>query len=164
MTFEKIKTNFDGLFILKPKIFFDKRGYFYEAYNNKKISNLLNIKNEFVQDNISFSKKGILRGLHFQSKKPQAKLVSVIKGEIFDVVVDLRKGSKTFGNWDSFKINERDYLQIFIPEGFAHGFLTLSKEALIIYKTSDYYDPNNEFTLCWNDKELNIKWPTSNIL
>ena len=148
---EKIK-------ILKINKFKDKRGYFFEILNNKNISKEIKIKN-FKQLNLSFSKKNVLRGLHYQLKNSQGKLITVIKGEIFDVMIDLRNNSKTFGKVFSKVIRDKDNNQVWIPKGFAHGFLALSDETIVIYHVSEYFDSKNERTILWNDKTLNIKWP-----
>lgn len=157
----KIKTTpIQGLLIFEPNFFEDHRGFFYESFNSKEISkNIDGIKN-FVQDNHSMSKKNVLRGLHFQTKFSQAKLVRAINGSVYDVAVDLRQNSKTFGSWYGLNISKSNRRQLFIPKNFAHGFLVTSKEAEIVYKVSDYYAPKYEKTLKWNDKDLNIKWPT----
>jgi dTDP-4-dehydrorhamnose 3,5-epimerase len=136
--------------LIEPKVFCDIRGTFTEAFNQKQ----WDVK--FVQDNQSWSYKGVLRGLHFQKNKPQAKLLRVVKGRIRDVIVDMRKTSKTFGQ--SFKYEMVDNWSLWIPEGFAHGFLVLSNDAIISYKTTDYYDPADERVLLWNDPHLNINW------
>ena len=152
------KTKIQGLILIEPKKFFDKRGYFYESYNSKSYSKI-GIKNLFVQDNLSISKKNILRGLHYQNKKPQGKLVTVIKGSILDVAVDIRKSSKTFGNHQTFILSEKNGKQLWIPKNFAHGFLTLSSKTIVSYKCTDFYDPSDQNTIIWNDEILNIAWP-----
>ena len=144
----------DNVKIIKINKFLDKRGYFFEIFNKKKFSNL-----HFKQFNLSCSKKNVLRGLHYQTKKPQDKLLSVIKGEIFDVAIDLRNNSKNFGKVFTNKISEKDKKQLWIPKGFAHGFLGLAKENIVIYGVTDYFLPKYEETILWNDKRLNIKWP-----
>lgn len=154
------KTNFEGLLVLTPEIFEDSRGFFFESYNKEKFSYLTGINQNFVQDNHSFSKKNVLRGLHFQvSPKSQGKLVRVLRGSVFDVVVDLREKSETFGNWFGIKLSEKNKKQIWIPKHFAHGFLSLSENVHLSYKTTDYYSPKHERCLLWNDKSLSIKWP-----
>lgn len=160
--FEFIKTSIDGLYLVKPKLFRDDRGYFFESYSKKEFFDA-GLKMEFVQDNQSFSKQGVLRGLHFQTINPQGKLVRVIKGEIFDVAVDLRKGSSTYGLYEAFVLNEENQNQLYIPEGFAHGFLTLSDEAIINYKCTDYYNPHGESGIIFDDLTLGIKWPTDKV-
>ena len=148
-----IKTNIKDLILLKTNIFKDKRGFFKEVKKNKII------KKKFVFDCFSFSKKNILRGLHIQKKKSQAKFITVVSGEIFDVDVDLRKNSKTFGKYFSINISENSDFSLYIPEGFAHGFMCLSKTCAIYYKNSNYRDKKSETTINWDDKDLNIKWP-----
>lgn len=151
------KTKLKGCYEIQYKRFVDKRGHFQELYHYKKYSKI--IKDKFVQDNFSRSKKNVLRGLHFQLKYPQSKLVSVVKGVIFDVAVDLRVHSKTFGMWHGVRLSEFNKKQLYIPRKFAHGFLVLSNYAEVLYKCSNYYDRTNEMTLCWNDKDIKIKWP-----
>ncbi|MCF6213862.1 MAG: dTDP-4-dehydrorhamnose 3,5-epimerase [Flavobacteriaceae bacterium] len=153
-------TPLEGLFIIKPAVFKDNRGYFLESYNKEKIKKT--IQDDFVQDNESCSEKGVLRGLHFQ-KPPfgQAKLIRVISGRILDVVVDLRKESKTYGQHFKIALNQDNKHQLYIPVGFAHGFVTLANNTIINYKCSDYYNPTSEVSLLWNDKTLNIDWEVS---
>ncbi len=148
----------EGLKVITPKVFGDERGYFVETYNKNDFVNA-GIDVEFVQDNQSASKRGVLRGLHFQKKFPQDKLVRCINGEVFDVAVDLRKDSKTFGKWFGVILSARNKKQFFIPKGFAHGFLVLSDYAEFAYKCSDFYHPNDEGGLLWNDPEIGIEWP-----
>jgi dTDP-4-dehydrorhamnose 3,5-epimerase len=149
-----IKTKFKDLFIFKNKSFKDKRGYFKELLREKKL------KKKFPFFVMSFSKKNVIRGLHIQTKKTQGKYISVIKGKIFDVAVDLRKNSKTFGKYVSIIISKKDDFSFYIPEGFAHGFLCLSDTCTVNYKCSNYRDNNSERTLAWNDKNLKINWPS----
>jgi dTDP-4-dehydrorhamnose 3,5-epimerase len=151
------KTKIKGLILLKYKKYFDQRGGFFEAYNEKSYSKI-GINKKFVQDNISFSKKNVLRGLHYQKSNPQGKLITVIKGSILDVVVDLRKKSTTFGNYSKFFLSEKNCKQLWIPENFAHGFLTLSPNTVVNYKCTKLYDPNDQNTIIWNDKDLDIDW------
>ena len=153
-----IKTTLDGLVLLKPTIFKDNRGYFMESYNQKNINKLLGNVN-FVQDNESESSRGILRGLHFQ-KPPyaQAKLVRCLKGSVLDVVIDLRKDSKTYGIFQTTLLTEENKKQLFIPKGFAHGFVVLSETAIFSYKVDNYYNPDSESGVLWNDLDLNIDW------
>lgn len=152
------RTDIKGLFIIEQKIFNDARGYFMETYNEKAFKEAgLNIK--FVQDNQSKSKKGVLRGLHFQKKYPQGKLVRILKGEVFDVAVDLRKNSDTFKKWYGCVLSESNRKQMYIPAGFAHGFLVLSDVAEFAYKCTDFYHPEDEGGYLWNDPGFNIKWP-----
>ncbi len=148
----------EGLKVIEPKVFGDERGYFFESYNYNDYK-AAGIDMEFVQDNQSASKRGVLRGLHFQKEFPQDKLVRVIRGEVFDVAVDLRKGSKTFGKWFGVVLSEENKKQFFIPKNFAHGFLVLSDYAEFAYKCTDFYHPNDEGGLIWNDPDIGIKWP-----
>ena len=156
------QTNIDGLVILNQTVFKDERGYFIESYNEKKTNKLLGNIN-FIQDNQSKSFKGVLRGLHFQ-KPPysQAKLVSCIEGEILDVALDLRKKSKTFGKFQTNILSNKNNHKLFIPKGFAHGFVVLSKYAIVLYKTDNYYNPEYESGVLWNDPDLNIDWEFDN--
>ena len=153
-----VKTKLDGLVVLKPTLFKDNRGYFMESYNQKNINKLLGNVN-FVQDNESESFRGALRGLHFQ-KPPytQAKLVRCLKGSVLDVVLDLRKDSKTYGIFENISLTEENKKQLFIPKGFAHGFIVLSKSAIFSYKVDNYYNPEAESGIIWDDHDLNIDW------
>lgn len=160
--FKRTETGIEGLCIIEPTIFEDSRGFFMETYNKKDLEEI-GINTEFVQDNHSKSTKGVLRGLHFQKQFPQAKLVRVIKGEVYDVAVDLRKGSKTYGKYYGVTLTEENKLEFFIPRGFAHGFLVLSDEAEFMYKTDDFYHPNDEGGIIWNDETINIDWPLDKI-
>lgn len=154
------KTKIDGVFIIEPKVFGDNRGYFMESYNEKEFKkNGLDYK--FVQDNQSKSKLGVLRGLHFQKKHPQAKLVRVLEGEVFDVAVDLRKGSLTYGQYVGVTLSGENMKMLMIPKGFAHGFLVLSDSATFMYKCDDFYHPEDEGGIIWNDPDINILWPSS---
>jgi len=144
--------------ILHPKLFQDERGYFFEAYHESLFCSLIG-NTHFVQDNESKSQRGTLRGLHYQIIQPQAKLLRVLDGEIFDVAVDLRKSSPTFGRYVCIVLRSKDHNQLFIPSGFAHGFLVISETAKILYKVSDYYCPAGERSILWNDDTLNISWP-----
>lgn len=164
--FKKKETGIEGLYVIEPTIFEDNRGFFMETYNKKDFEEI-GIDTEFVQDNQSKSVKGVLRGLHFQKEYPQAKLVKVIKGEVYDVAVDLRKNSKTYGKYYGVTLTEQNKLQFYIPRGFAHGFLVLSEEAEFTYKCDELYHPNDEGGIIWNDKTINIEWPldkTENII
>ena len=152
-----IKTKFEELKLIKTKIFNDKRGFFKEVFQNRVEKN-----NNFIFDCMSYSKKNVLRGLHFQKKKSQAKLLTVIQGKIFDVCVDLRKKSKTYGKYFSIELSQKSEHSILIPAGFAHGFLCLSKECIVYYKCSNYRDQNSETTLLWNDPSIRINWPNKN--
>ena len=149
----------EGIVEITQKEFQDDRGSFMESFNSKHFNNSLKNNITFVQDNLSISKKGVFRGLHFQYEFPQAKLVSVLSGEILDIVVDLRKSSKTFGDWCTFEISSKNNKQIFIPEGFAHGFLALQDDTKVFYKVSNFWNPKDEFTLKYNDKKINIELP-----
>ncbi len=153
-----LPTELDGVLIVEPKIFDDQRGFFYECFHKQRYRDA-GIDVEFVQDNISFSVRHTLRGLHYQYPKAQAKLVQVLQGEIFDVAVDIRRGSPTFGRWAGVVLSEKNRRQFFLPEGFAHGFCVLSATALFVYKCSAYYAPQDEGGICWNDPDLKISWP-----
>lgn len=151
-------TSIEGLYVIEPAVHGDKRGYFMETYNLKDMQEA-GLNMVFVQDNQSSSVKGVLRGLHFQKEHPQGKLVRVIRGTVFDVAVDLRKGSQTFGQWHGEVLTEDNYRQFYIPEGFAHGFLVLSDVAEFCYKCTDFYRPQDEGGLAWNDPAIGIQWP-----
>ena len=156
-------TNIDGVYLIKPRIFKDDRGVFFESFNEQIFKKKIDSKLNFVQDNQSLSYKGVLRGLHFQ-KPPhvQAKLVSVVKGSVIDVVVDLRKDSVTYGKYILEELSEYNNHQLFVPKGMAHGFLTLEDNTIFSYKCSGFYHKESEDSLLWNDSTLNIKWPNSN--
>ena len=155
------KAPIKGLYIIEPAVHGDSRGYFMETYNKRDMEEAgLNLN--FVQDNQSMSTKGVLRGLHYQINYPQGKLVRVIKGKVFDVAVDLRKGSKTYGKWFGVELSEENKKQFYISEGFAHGFLVLSDFAEFCYKVTDFYHPNDEGGLAWNDPSIGIDWPELN--
>ncbi len=160
--FKFINTGIEGLYVIEPTVFGDERGYFMETYHAREFSNA-GLDMVFVQDNQSKSKKGVLRGLHFQYQFPQGKLVRVIKGEVFDVAVDLRKDSKTFGKWLGVTLSEGNKKQFYIPEGFAHGFMVLTNEAEFAYKCTDYYHPEDEGGILWNDPEIGIEWPLDKV-
>tara|TARA_Y100001968_G_C19334672_1_gene706169 strand:+ start:149 stop:727 length:579 start_codon:yes stop_codon:yes gene_type:complete len=152
----------NGPLLLKPKVYEDSRGFFMESWNQKEFNQLLNQSINFVQDNHSRSSKGILRGLHYQiGNNPQAKLVRCVSGEIYDVIVDIRKGSETFGEWAGLNISAENKFQLWVPIGFAHGFITLSKTADVIYKTTSFWDAQNERIIKWNDTTIGIEWPKS---
>lgn len=151
------KAPIEGLFIIEPAVHGDSRGYFMETYNRHDMEEA-GLKMNFVQDNQSMSTKGVLRGLHFQKQYPQGKLVRVIKGKVFDVVVDLRKNSKTYGKWYGVELSEENKKQFYISEGFAHGFLVLSETAEFCYKVTDFYHPGDEGGLAWNDPSIGIDW------
>ena len=152
------KTNLDGVLVIKPEIFEDERGFFLESFNEDKYAKE-GIEYNFVQDNHSRSSKGVLRGLHFQKTKPQGKLIRVVRGMVYDVAVDIRIDSPTYGQWESVILSEENKTQFWIPPGFAHGFLVLSDIADFEYKCTDYYEPSDERSLLWNDPDLNISWP-----
>ncbi len=152
------KCPIEGLYVIEPAVHGDARGYFMETYNQRDMAEF-GLNMVFVQDNQSMSVKGVLRGLHFQKQYPQGKLVRVIKGKVFDVAVDLRAGSKTYGQWYGDELSEENKKQFYISEGFAHGFLVLSDVAEFCYKVTDFYRPGDEGGLAWNDPEINITWP-----
>lgn len=154
-----IKTNIPDVLIVEPKVFGDTRGFFFESFNQKKWRDVTELNTVFVQDNHSRSEKNVLRGLHYQILQPQAKLVRVVRGAVFDVAVDLRRSSPTFGCWTGTELSENNHRQMWIPEGFAHGFLVLSDAAEFLYKTTDYWVPEYERTIAWNDPDLAIAWP-----
>ncbi|UZP03294.1 dTDP-4-dehydrorhamnose 3,5-epimerase [Clostridium botulinum] len=156
------KTSIDGVYIIEPKVFGDNRGYFMETYNREQFLEA-GLDMTFVQDNESRSTKGVLRGLHFQKKHSQGKLVRATKGEVFDVAVDLRHGSPTYGKYEAVILTEENKKQFYIPEGFAHGFLVLSDEAVFNYKCTNLYAPEYDGGVMWNDNDINIKWPLDKI-
>lgn len=153
-----IATKIPDVLIIEPKVFGDDRGFFYESFNKKKFAEASGVTAEFVQDNHSKSTKGVLRGLHYQIKQPQGKLVRVSYGKVFDVAVDLRKSSATFGQWEGVILSAENKRQLWIPEGFAHGFVVLSDTAEFLYKTTDYYAPEYERCIRWDDDDLSIDW------
>ncbi len=152
-------TNIPEVKVIKPKVFGDDRGFFFESYNQRLFSKLIGRRVRFIQDNHSRSRKDVIRGLHYQIKQPQGKLVRVIQGEVFDVAVDLRKHSPTFGCWVGEILSAGNRKQMWIPEGFAHGFLVTSEWAEVLYKTTDVWAPKHERCILWNDSELSIQWP-----
>jgi len=154
-----ITTSLDGVLIVEPKVLGDARGFFFESFNMRHFAELTGINAAFVQDNHSRSAKGVLRGLHYQIEQPQGKLVRVIAGEVFDVAVDLRRSSTTFGKWCGNKLSAKNKREVWIPPGFAHGFLVLSDHAEVLYKTTDYWAPEYERCIRWDDPQLNIQWP-----
>lgn len=156
-----IPTEIKDVLILEPKVFGDERGFFFESFNLRTFQQAIGRRVDFVQDNHSRSTKGVLRGLHYQIKQPQGKLVRVVQGEVFDVAVDLRKSSPTFGKWVGVQLSAENKRQLWIPEGFAHGFVVLSESAEFLYKATDYWAPVHERTVRWNDSALNICWPIS---
>ncbi len=155
------KTNINDCIIIKPKFYNDQRGFFMETFQKERYLHEVNINLEFVQDNFSSSTKNVLRGLHFQKEKPQGKLIYVVKGSIYDVVVDIRKDSSTYMNWIGVDLNIENGHQLWVPPGLAHGFV-VREDANIIYKCTDYYNPDDEYTLMWNDPDLNINWNVDN--
>jgi dTDP-4-dehydrorhamnose 3,5-epimerase len=154
-----IKTEIPDVLIVEPKVFGDERGFFMESFNQQVWQELTGLKSSFVQDNHSRSTRGVLRGLHYQIKQPQGKLVRVIHGEVFDVVVDIRRSSSTFGKWAGVVLSAENKRQFWVPEGFAHGFLVLSETADFLYKTTDYYAPEHERCIRWDDPEIGVEWP-----
>lgn len=156
---QAVATGLPGVMILEPKVFGDERGFFFESYNRRTFHKATGFDIEFVQDNHSRSKKDVLRGLHYQVRQAQGKLVRVIAGEVWDVAVDLRRSSATFGKWTGFTLSAEAKRMAWIPPGFAHGFLVVSETAEVLYKTTDYYAPEHERTLLWNDPALGIDWP-----
>lgn len=157
-----IKTNIEGVFIIEPKVFGDARGYFFESFNAKEFADKTGLNITFVQDNESKSRYGVLRGLHFQLPPyTQSKLVRVVKGKVLDVVVDIRKGSPTYGKYEMCELTEDNHRQFFVPKGMAHGFAVLSEEAIFQYKCDDFYHPEAEGAIAWNDTDIAIPWPIS---
>ncbi|AFE57951.1 dTDP-4-dehydrorhamnose 3,5-epimerase [Rahnella aceris] len=154
-----IDTDVLGVKLVEPKVFGDDRGFFLETFQQDRYKKMLNIDLDFVQDNHSRSSQNVLRGLHFQTCKPQGKLVRVVRGEVFDVVVDIRPESETFGKWVGVHLSETNKNQLWVPPGLAHGFVVISDFADFEYKCTDYYDPSNEGCLIWNDPEVGVKWP-----
>ena len=157
-----VQTSLQDCVIIEPKVFGDERGFFLETFHTSRYADLAGISLPFVQDNFSRSLKGVLRGLHFQKTKPQGKLISVVRGEVYDVAVDIRKGSSTFGQWVGVILSEENKKQLWVPPGFAHGFAVLSEIADFYYKCTDYYDPSDEGSILWNDPDLAISWPVEN--
>ena len=157
-----IKTKLDGCVIIEPKVFGDERGFFLETFQAERYISEAGITLPFVQDNHSRSSKSVLRGLHFQKTKPQGKLVRVVRGQVYDVAVDIRKGSPTYGQWEGLILSEENKTQLWVPPGFAHGFVVLSDIADFEYKCTDYYDPSDEGSILWNDSDLDIPWPIDN--
>ena len=145
--------------LIEPKVFGDARGFFFESYNQRAFNEATGTDFQFVQDNHSRSAKGVLRGLHYQLRQPQGKLVRVVQGAVFDVAVDIRKSSATFGQWVGVELSADNHRQLWVPPGFAHGFLVLSESAEFLYKTTDYYAPQHERCIAWNDPQLAIAWP-----
>jgi dTDP-4-dehydrorhamnose 3,5-epimerase len=154
---KKIPTSLPGVFALEPRVFGDERGFFFESYNQRIMAEAGIVEN-FVQDNHSCSSRNVLRGLHYQLRRPQGKLVRVVEGEILDVAVDMRRSSPTFGGWEAVRLSGDNKWMLWIPTGFAHGFLVLSEKAHVLYKATDFYSPEHERTLAWNDPQLKINW------
>ncbi|TXL13965.1 dTDP-4-dehydrorhamnose 3,5-epimerase [Methylococcaceae bacterium HT4] len=153
-----IPTNIPDVMILEPKVFGDSRGFFFESFNQQAFNEATGLDLQFVQDNHSRSAKGVLRGLHYQIQQPQGKLVRVTRGSVFDVAVDIRQSSPTFGQWEGVELNEDSHRQLWVPAGFAHGFVVLSESADFLYKTTDYYAPEYERCIAWDDPAINIDW------
>ena len=153
-----IETELPGVLIIEPKVFGDERGYFMESYQAQRYAEA-GIPGPFVQDNLSYSRRGILRGLHLQNPKPQGKLVQVLQGEVFDVAVDVRAGSPHFGKWLGVSLSSDNKRQLYVPPGFAHGFVATSDMAMFVYKCTDYYAPQAELSIAWNDPDIGINWP-----
>jgi dTDP-4-dehydrorhamnose 3,5-epimerase len=154
-----VATGIADVLVIEPKVFGDARGFFFESFNQKAFHQITGLDVNFVQDNHSRSVKGVLRGLHYQIEQPQGKLVRVVRGAVFDVAVDLRKSSSTFGKWVGAELTEENHRQMWVPAGFAHGFLTLSDAADFLYKTTDYYAPQFERCIAWNDTAIAVAWP-----
>lgn len=152
-------TAIPDVLVIEPKVFGDARGFFYESFNRKDFQEQTGVRLDFVQDNNSRSARGVLRGLHYQVRQPQGKLVRVVRGSVFDVAVDIRRSSPTFGRWVGTELSEDNYRQLWVPPGMAHGFLVLSEFADFLYKTTDYYAPQHERCIAWNDPDLKIEWP-----
>ena len=152
-------TSIPSVLIIEPRVFGDTRGFFFESFNQRAFNQATSLDVNFVQDNHSRSSKGVLRGLHYQIQQPQGKLVRVVRGSVFDVTVDLRKSSPTFGQWAGVELTEDNHRQLWVPPGFAHGFYVLSDSADFLYKTTDYYAPEFECSLIWNDSTVGIEWP-----
>jgi dTDP-4-dehydrorhamnose 3,5-epimerase len=159
MAYDVNPTSLPQVLLLRPKVFDDPRGYFFESFNARDFRIATGLERNFVQDNHSCSKKGVLRGMHYQVQHPQGKLVRVIQGEVFDVAVDLRRSAPTFGKWTGVILSSDNKLQLWIPEGFAHGFLVLSDKAEFLYKSTDYWHPEHERGVLWNDPAMGINWP-----
>lgn len=156
-----IRTDVPGVLIIEPKVFGDRRGFFFESYSQERYA-AAGLPERFVQDNVSLSQRGVLRGLHLQWPNPQGKLVSVLRGEVYDVAVDVRAGSPSFGQWVGVMLSGENMRQLWVPPGFAHGFQVVSDEALFSYKCTDYYHPEFEASIAWDDSELGIRWPIEN--
>jgi dTDP-4-dehydrorhamnose 3,5-epimerase len=155
-----METGLSGVLVIEPRVFEDERGYFYESYNEARFQ-ALGIKASFIQTNVSRSERGVLRGLHYQWPNPQGKLVSVLEGEVYDVAVDIRKGSPTFGRWEAVILSAGNHRHLWIPEGFAHGFCVVSETATFTYQCTNLYDAASDASICWNDAAIAIDWPCS---
>jgi len=156
-TLKKIPASLPGVFVLEPRVFGDERGFFFESYNERAMAQV-GIHEKFLQDNHSCSSRNVLRGLHYQVKQPQGKLVRVVEGEILDVAVDLRRSSPTFGHWQGARLSAENKRMLWVPVGLAHGFRVISERAQVLYKATDFYAPEHERTIAWNDPDLNIDW------
>ena len=163
MPYQALATSLSGVVILEPQIFKDDRGFFYESFNKRDFLKATGLDVDFVQDNHSQSKKGVLRGLHYQISHPQGKLVRVTRGEVFDVAVNIQRNHPEFGKWVGVHLSDQNHHQLWIPPGFAHGFLVLSEVADFLYKTTDYYSPQDERCLLWNDSDIGINWPVNGL-
>ena len=152
-------TAIPDVLVIEPKVFGDARGFFFESFNQRAFEDAAGVATTFVQDNHSRSSRGVLRGLHYQTQQPQGKLVRVVRGAVFDVAVDIRRSSPTFGQWVGVELSEDNHRQMWVPPGFAHGFLVLSEVADFLYKTTDYYAPEHERCIAWNDPEVGVVWP-----
>ncbi len=154
-----VPSSIPDVLVLEPRVFGDARGFFFESFNRRVFTELTGFAGDFVQDNHSRSQRGVLRGLHYQIRQPQGKLVRVVDGAVFDVVVDVRRGSATFGRWFGVELSAENKRMVWIPPGFAHGFLVLSDSAEFLYKTTDYWAPGHERTIAWDDPAIGIEWP-----
>jgi len=154
-----VRTDLPEVLLLEPRVYQDERGFFLESYNKRTFRDATGLDVDFVQDNQSFSVRNVLRGLHYQVRQPQGKLAHVMAGDIFDVAVDLRRGSPTFGKWTGVTLSGGGHRMMWVPAGFAHGYLVLSEHAIVFYKTTDFYAPQHERTVLWNDPDLAIRWP-----
>ena len=164
MTLKVTPSAIPEVLLVEPRVFGDERGFFFESFNAKAFADATGLAVEFVQDNHSRSARGVLRGLHYQIRQPQGKLVRVVRGTAFDVAVDLRRSSGTFGQWVGYELSEQNHRQLWVPPGFGHGFLVLSDSADFLYKTTDYYAPQHERCIAWNDPDLAIDWPDAGVL
>jgi dTDP-4-dehydrorhamnose 3,5-epimerase len=159
MAYQDVETELPGVVRLTPRVFEDARGFLFESFNEREFARATGSERRFVQDNHSWSARGVLRGLHYQVVRPQGKLVRVVRGEIFDVAVDLRRGSPTLGRWTGVRLSADNKEQLWVPEGFAHGFLTLSDVAEVLYKTTEFWYPEHDRAIRWNDSTIGIEWP-----